>query len=134
MLVLIFNFKALGVNHYQKNSARGRYITAQGKQYQKDMKQVLTKSIIAINKFLEGYDDTKEGFEVDIVIKQSNFFTKKGVMSKVAGDVDGPVKIIIDQVFRFFDIDDSRVIKVSCEKVSSNSDSFVVIIKRRPVA
>ena len=118
----------MGVNHYQKFTRRGtRYITAEGKNYTGKILVELEKHRDKFKNLLKENETTEaKGFKMSIILNQSNYFTKKGKLSLTAGDVDGPIKIIIDTFFKFIDINDAHLLEVTARKQPSDLDSFVV--------
>lgn len=124
---VFFPFKAMGVNHYQKSTRQGRrYTTKEGKEFQIGIHNQLTKARAELDYLLKKFSDS-QSIEMELYVYQKNFYCKGTQrINKRAGDVDGPSKIVIDQVFKFLDIDDALLTSFKCMKIPSDKDCFVI--------
>ena len=63
---------------------------------------------------------------MEIYYFKKNFYTKEDKISKTAGDVDNPNKILIDEIFSRMGLDDYLLGRLSCEKLASDEDRVLV--------
>ena len=80
----------------------------------------------ALRLFARELDTSKHMIDIELFYFQKNFFKQDGSFHKRAGDVDNPNKIIIDQLFERMGLDDYLLGKLSCEKLPSDKDSFMI--------
>lgn len=135
MLQIKLDLKALSYNSYRRfNKKTGNtYLTAKGKKYVEELALQLNKYDHSLRLF--GRDLIKDVDMVDMEIYyfMSDFWTKKDTVSKAAGDVDNPNKVLIDKIFERMGWDDYILGRLSCEKIPFDRDCVVVRITSYPL-
>ena len=92
-------------------SFRGRTILSKpGREFKKQAEMLLQEYNSARDAFLEDYDPSIHGFKFELFIGLPNCLTKKGLISKTAGDEDNFIKLTKDSVFKWLEVDDSQVL------------------------
>lgn len=66
---------------------------------------------------------------IDIKWYNPNYFTKKGTIHSRSGDIDGPLKFIIDGICKGLKIDDSLVKKLTIEQLDNTGDHHEIEVK-----
>ena len=111
------------------------------------MSRIKTKEAIEFEKFFNSYllqyNELKEHLrsfyredfhsielECYFYLPEKDYFThpKKGnkTISKRSMDIDNMIKVSNDLVFKWLDIDDSQITKLSAEKIPTNDDYTIV--------
>jgi Holliday junction resolvase RusA-like endonuclease len=81
---------------------------------------------------MEEFDKSKHAVHVEYVfyLEASKYLTKSGRISLRCLDVDNGIKQAQDNLFRFLQIDDGLVTKVTATKVPSDSDCIEIVLRR----
>ena len=126
MLEMNLKIKPLSYNQYLRFNTRGtKYITQKGKDYLESLTYCLNPYDNTLRLFAR---ELKKDHMVDMEIYyfKKNFYTKEDKISKTAGDVDNPNKILIDEIFSRMGLDDYLLGRLSCEKVASDEDRVLI--------
>lgn len=77
-----------------------------------------------------------DGCVIHLELKWYNpqYFTKKGTIHSRSGDIDGPLKFIIDGICKGLKVDDSIVKKLTIEQLDNTGDyhEFEIKIEKAP--
>lgn len=67
-------------------------------------------------------------FSLEVFWYNPKFYTKKGLLSKGAGDIDGPLKFIIDALFKGIKHDDSMLKRLTVTQLQAQSPEHKIIL------
>jgi len=127
MLQMKLDLKGLSYNNYRRFNKNGStYVTAKGKKYLEELTVELNKFDSQLRYFGSRITKDIELVDMEIYYFQKNFYTKQGTVSKTAGDVDNPNKVLIDEIFKRIGWDDYILGRLSCEKLSGQEDCIIV--------
>lgn len=131
-LSIILKIKPLSINGYYRNSKSGHRVkTGAGLAYDEELALLLRPYEKAMAAFKNSLPEG-DVLSVDYTFFASNYFVKDGSrINKASGDVDNPVKVLQDKIFRAMDVDDHRIKSFTVEQIpSSDCDGIVVDIYR----
>jgi Holliday junction resolvase RusA-like endonuclease len=123
--------RPISVNKMYRNF-RGRMIKSrEGREFEVAFNHYLGEFSNHAIDFLNNFNPHEMALHVDLIcyIKSEEFFTASGTINKRTLDVDNALKCVLDQVFKFIDLDDGLVTKVSSSKVPSSQDSVEIILR-----
>jgi Holliday junction resolvase RusA-like endonuclease len=124
------NIEAISLNHYNKPSTRGRFVTyykpKESQVFDSKVNSCLKSYKSEFSKLNKSYDETKHYLIVDYVFYMPIFVKKKDRISKKSKDVDNIIKPVNDLLFNFLNCDDSSIISVSSTKVHSDTPSIKI--------
>ena len=115
--------KPLTLNHYQKISARGKFVQKYKPKASKDFDEAVLAQLLEqqgkIDLFNLGFDPKEHYLSADYRF-YFPIFTKAKTLSKTAGDVDNFIKPVQDLIFsQLTNCDDSAIVSTSAIKVNS---------------
>lgn len=121
--MLIFNFKPMGMNSVYSTAKNGRrFMTDEGKDYKAKI------SAVSFNHFAD-LKDCDEALRFTLVYK-GPWLTNKGKINKIAGDLDGALKLLIDAMCKPLGINDACITEIVARKEYAASWSFEVDLVR----
>lgn len=125
MIEIHFDFEPMPFNNYQRSTRTGRrYTTEKGRDYVKQIESVLDNRWEDLKYFSKEHQPQETQYILEINYFKKNYLTKKGLINKRHGDVDGPGKVIVDTLFRYLGYDDVYLKKVTQEKHTSERTYF----------
>lgn len=127
ILKIVIPRKMVSTNHLYGQAKNGRrYIKEEGQLLILEIKEIMR------GKKLD-YDETLHFIKVEYYFYLSNFWTKKGLINKKAGDEDNYKKVLIDTITRCLGVDDSSVCDSATTKRYAEKDCTIVIISTHPL-
>jgi Holliday junction resolvase RusA-like endonuclease len=124
--------RPLSVNKLYRNF-RGRTIKSQeGREYEMAFNHYLAEFGTQAIRFLEEFDKNQHAVHIEYVfyLESSKYLTKSGRINMRCLDVDNGIKQAQDNLFRFLQIDDGFVTKVTATKVPSDADCIEIVVRR----
>lgn len=122
--------RAPSVNSMYVSRYRGKskILSKEGKAFKTFVKYHVTHEF--------NYDKTTHALEVEVYFYLSNLLTKakEKTVSDNSGDLDNFLKISIDSVFECLGLNDSQVCKITAQKMESDKDIIVFMLKTVPLS
>ena len=118
------NRKALTFNSaYPTNKMGRRFLTREGKEFKEEV-------FYEVKKQCPGFQlKEKHVLCVEYFFYSKAVVTKKGTVSKTAGDLDGQIKLLQDAMCDALGLDDSIIFEINAKKILSSKDSITVIFR-----
>lgn len=128
-LSLFFNFKPLSLNQAFKTLRNGRRCKSKAyKDYETLLKWHLKTNSFSLIKFSETFDPEIHEIYLDMIIYLTDFSTKKGAISKTAGDLMNMEKVTTDIIFKELELDDSFITSANLSKNFGTKNCFVYML------
>ena len=125
---IVVPMKPISANRMYRNFRGRTIISKEGRDYKEAFLAYLIKKRIESQIFVSQFNSDTHVIEVELNVYLKEFFTKAGKVNLRAIDLDNCQKINLDIVFRFLDIDDARVVKITSQKMLSDSDAFEITL------
>jgi hypothetical protein len=133
-MILKLKVKALSYNQYYRNSRTGKRIkTGAGLAYDEILGEALGEYAEALKEFGGSVDLSRSIVKIEILNFKSNFFTKKGAISKTSGDWDNPVKVLQDKIFALVGVDDYIIKEGTVKVLPSDTDGVIIRLSLEPI-
>ena len=130
---VVVPMKPISANRMYRNFRGRTIISKEGRDYKEAFLAYLIKKRIESQIFVSQFNSDTHVIEVELNVYLKEFFTKAGKVNLRAIDLDNCQKINLDIVFRFLNIDDARVVKITSQKMLSDSDAFEITLNPVPI-
>lgn len=126
MIQFTFKFEqVMGTNNGYIINRGFRTKSAKSNKFQ----SIIEKTVARNKNYFARYDPKNEYFKIELFWYNPKFYKKNNkTMSKVAGDIDGPIKFILDGVFKGIGIDDYACKSLNILQLPSNDKYHVLAI------
>ncbi len=128
--------RPISLNHSHRNVKMGKRLvrvkTKEAVMFETEFAAHLSQLSELKNHIHESYTATKHSIEMEcyFYLNDKSYFTlpKKGerTISKKSMDIDNMIKVGNDQIFKWLEIDDSQVTKLTAEKIPTNAQDTMV--------
>ena len=127
-LSIVLKIKPLSINGYYRNSKSGHRIkTGAGLAYDEELALLLRPYAEAMRSFKDSLP-AADVLSVDYTFFNPSYFIKDGSrLNQTSGDVDNPVKVLQDKIFRAMGVDDHRIKSFTVEEIPSTDCPGVVV-------
>lgn len=123
MLQIVIPGKPVPLNNAYSNGFRGkRFMVKRAVDFKK-----MVASIVRGKKF--NFDERKHFISIEIYFYTAKLISKKGSVSKISGDIDGKIKLIVDAIFGELGINDAFICHANVKKLPGNEDKTVLILR-----
>jgi len=129
-LKLVIPLKPLSYNQYYRNTRSGKRVkTGAGLAYEEELEYLLSCRESSLLSFGKEFDPSKSIVKLDIEIFNPYFFRKAdGYLNPKSGDIDNSVKVLQDKIFKYANIDDSAVKKLTVTDWPSDRPGMIITL------
>lgn len=134
-ITLTLSIRPLSYNQYYRNSKTGKRIkTGPGLAYDEELTILLESYQKTLKRFAKNLDPSKVVVEHRLTYFNPEFFIQdESRLNMTSGDIDNPVKVLQDKIFKAMGQDDYFVKKLFVEEYPSDEVGVVVDLIVRPM-